>query len=908
MSASDSPPCGPVTFLFSDIEGSTERWERDPAAMAVALARHNELLASAIETHGGYVFKVIGDAFCAAFAAAPDATAAALSAQRALLAEDFSSVGGIHVRTALHTGDAQEREGDYLGPTVNRVARLVSIGHGGQILISGATATLLGEAVPPGSTLRDLGEHRLKDLARAERVYQLAASGLLDEFPPLRSVDHFPNNLPQQLTSFVGRAAAVAEIKALVKDCRLVTLVGTGGAGKTRCAIQAGAEVLDRFSDGVWMIELAPISDSMLVATTIARALGVRDVRGEDLLATIVAHLEHRRLLLVLDNCEHLVDEARRIATTILRACGGVSILATSREPLGIVGEHVFHMPSLEARDAVELFGDRARSIDSRFELSAENAPYVTEICRRLDGIPLAVELAAARIKLLSPQQITQRLGERFRVLTGGDKSGLARHQTLRATIDWSFDLLDERARALFRKLSTFVGGWTLEAAAAICAPDCDEWETLDLLSSLVDKSLVVVEFAGEERRYDMLGSIREYGRERLAQSDEIEAASGRHARFYAGFVRSLTPLAADLEDVRWRHRFAAELDNVRAAIEWTIAQRRDPELGLEFLADIEWPELIVTPHEALRWFEAALAHEDVMPGDLVHARLLRHCVILEWLTGRPMAHRERLATRAVEMARRAGDPDELARALGNAGAIYAHAGRFDEAERSFVQAYATPDRLSRAATNAVLRMWAVSSLQRGDLEHARRRFSEVARLERPGSEAHASALLNLGELEYAAGNVEGARTAARQAKESYAKLNSVYTALALSNLAAYALEAGDLDEAREHLFEALELQKTAGDRWLTSLIEHHALLGALSGDYERAAYLVGFADAINSASGEARQQTERRSRERLMQTLAATRSREQIASGMESGARFSKKEALACAAAIYEDHVSQQR
>jgi class 3 adenylate cyclase len=326
-------PSSPVTFLFSDIEGSTERWERDPAAMAAALARHNELLRAAIESHGGHVFKIMGDAFCAVFAAVPDATAAALSAQRALRAEDFIAVGGIRVRIALHTGHAHEREGDYYGPTLNRIARLVSIGHGGQILISGATAKLLQDAVTPDSILRDLGAHRLKDLARPEHVYQLAAPDLLDKFPALRSLDYLPNNLPQQLTSFVGRAGVDAEIKALLKEHRLITLIGAGGVGKTRCAIQTGAELLDRFADGVWIVELAPISDPSLVATAIAHVLGVREVRDEDLLTTLTTHLEQRQLLLILDSCEHVIGEMRRIAAAILRACSGVCILATSSSP-----------------------------------------------------------------------------------------------------------------------------------------------------------------------------------------------------------------------------------------------------------------------------------------------------------------------------------------------------------------------------------------------------------------------------------------------------------------------------------------------------------------------------------------------------------------------------------------------
>ena len=311
MSASESRPSGTVTFLFSDIEGSTLRWQRDADAMAVALARHNELFRAAIEAHGGYVFKTVGDAFCAVFAGAPEAIAAALGAQRALNAEDFSAVDGIRVRIALHSGYAQERDGDYFGPPLNRVARLVAIGHGGQTLISGTSAELLRDALPPQGELRDLGSHRLKDLTRPERVYQLCMPDLLDTFPPLRSLDYLPNNLPQQLTSFVGRSGVVEEVKAMLHEHRLATLVGTGGAGKTRCAIQTGAEVLDRYADGVWMIELTPISDPALVTTTIAQVLGVREVRNEDLLTTLRADLEQRRLLFVLDNCEHLVRRSR---------------------------------------------------------------------------------------------------------------------------------------------------------------------------------------------------------------------------------------------------------------------------------------------------------------------------------------------------------------------------------------------------------------------------------------------------------------------------------------------------------------------------------------------------------------------------------------------------------------------
>jgi predicted ATPase/class 3 adenylate cyclase len=910
-------PTGTVAFLFSDIEGSTRRWERAPDAMGAALARHDALMREAIEAHGGYVFKQVGDAFCAAFATTRDATSSALRAQRALEAEDFSTVGGIRVRMAVHVGQAQERGGDYFGPTLNRVARLLAIGHGGQVLVSGAAAELLQEALPEQGGLRDLGPHRLKDLARPERVYQLAAPGLLDEFPALRSLEHLPNNLPQQLTSFVGRDDAVAEIKQFLSEHRLVTLLGTGGVGKTRCAIQAAAELLDGYADGAWFVELAPISDASLVAGTVAQRLAVREAPNRPLLETLLAHVERLRLLLILDNCEHVLDEVRGIAAAILQRAPGVRIVATSREALNIAGERILRLPPLAvpphdetgsgkealAFGAVALFLDRALAADPSFALTDDNAAAVAEIVRRLDGIPLAIELAAARVRVLSPAQLAQRLGERFRLLTGGDRSALPRQQTLRATIDWSFDLLDERERELFGRLAAFVGGWTLPAAAAVCAGEgaADEWEALDGLSSLADKSLVAVEPFGEDRRYRMLHSVREYGLERLAEAGRANAISHRHARYYADLVRELHPLALALEDVEWQRLLTPELGNLRAAIDWAIFQKREPGIGIALLADMEWPELLTSPHEALQWYEAALDLADILPDRIVHSRLLRHCVVLEWLVGRPIAAREQTALRAVEAARSANDANEMARALANLGGVYRSCGRFDEADKAFTEAYASPEPLSRITTNAVLRTWAVTDLQRGNVDLARRRFSEVARLERPGSEGHASALLNLGELEYAAGNLETARQAARQAKESYVHLRSIYLVLALSNLAAYAIAADDLVDAREHLREALRLQSKSGASWLGKVLEHHALLAVLVGESERGALLAGFTDALYRSRGDVREHTERRGYERLMHLLAQAHAAEELLRWMNAGAELTGEQALAHAAAIHE-------
>ncbi len=910
-------PTGTVTFLFTDIEGSTERWERDPGAMAAALRRHDALMREAIEAHGGYVFKIVGDAFCATFAKTPDAVAAALRGQRALLAEDFLDVDGVRVRMAVHAGHAEEREGDYLGPAVNRVARLLAAGHGGQILISGTAADLLQDELPREGSLRDLGEHRLKDLARAERIYQFVAPGLPETYPALRSLEELPNNLPAQLTSFVGREQDLDEIKQLMREHRLVTLVATGGAGKTRCAIQAGAEFLEGFSDGAWLVELAVISNAALVTGTIAHALGVREVPNRPPLDTLLAHLQRRRLLLILDNCEHVIDEVRNVVAAILRGCPGVRILATSREPLSTAGERAFRLPSLAVPPArapmtaekmreygaVALFTDRAVASDGRFKLTDENAASVAEIVTRLDGIPLAIELAAARVKIVSPQQLTQKLNERFRVLTGGDRSALPRQQTLRATIDWSFDLLDERERALFRRLAIFSGGWTLQAAIDVCCEEGgpDEWEMLDVLTSLVDKSLVVVDTLEAEQRFRMLVSIREYALERLGEAGEAERTAEKHARFFAAFVETLVPLVLALEDVEWKREFGAELDNVRAAIEWTIVRRHDPALGLALLAALEWPELVVTPQEALGWFEAAAACVDAETDAIVHSRILRHCVLLEWLAGRPLGQLEQTALHAVAIAKKTGDANEIARALANLGACYRSSARFEEADRTFAAAYETPHLLTRITANAVLRLWAVTDLQRQNVERARQRFSQLVALERPASEAHASALLNLGELEFAVGNTEAARDSARRAKETYERSNSVYLVLVLSNLAAYALAAGDIADARTHLREALTLLRSAGAGWLAAVVENHALFAATLGEHERAALLAGFGDAQYASRGEVRQHTENWGFERLRTLLANAYAAEELARQMGAGARLTEEQALELAAAIHE-------
>lgn len=497
------------TFLFTDIEGSTKLWEERPDAMRAALARHDAILRKAIEAHHGRVVKQVGDSFHAVFTGAGDALNAVIEAQQNLMAEDWGAAGPIKVRMALHTGEAEERDGDFFGAALNRCSRMLNAGHGGQTLVSTTAHELLKDTVPPGVSLKDLGEHRLKDLIRQEHIYQVCHPEVPAEFPPLRSLASFAHNLPTQVTSFVGREKEIGEIKELLKSNRLLTLAGAGGVGKTRLSLQVGADLLDDFPDGVWQVELAALSNPGLVPQSVASALGFREEPKRTLTETLVDGLRSKKLLLILDNCEHLVEPCAQLADALLKACPGVRIMTTSREALRVAGEVQWRVPSLTAPDptklprvealtqfeSVRLFVDRANAVTPGFAITNQNGPAVAQICWRLDGIPLAIELAAARVKMLSPGQIAERLNDRFNLLTGGSRAALPRQQTLQAAIEWSYDLLSEDEKKLFDRLSVFAGGFDLEAAEEVCSGEgLDKKEVFDLLTHLVEKSLVVAE------------------------------------------------------------------------------------------------------------------------------------------------------------------------------------------------------------------------------------------------------------------------------------------------------------------------------------------------------------------------------------------------------------------------------
>ncbi len=908
-------PSGTVTFAFTDIEGSTQRWERDRAAMERIVRRHDDVVRTAIEEHRGHVFKTAGDAFCAAFARPEDAVSAMLVAQRNVAGIDPGD-GGLRVRAAIHTGTTDERNGDYFGAAVNRVARLLTIGHGGQVLVSSATTDLVLGDLPPETSLRDLGEHRLRDLARPERVYQLVAPGLAHDFPPLRSLDALPNNLPNLPTSFVGLDSEIAEITALIEKHKLVTLVGSGGVGKTRASLQVAAGLLERWSDGVWFVELAPLTSGDYVVPAVAQALRIALPGEGDPAENLVRALQSKRMLLVFDNCEQVVEATACLIAAVLRGCPNVKIVASSRQALKIAGEITFRVPSLSFPEAagskhlsaaeaarftaVALFVERARAADNRFHLTDENAPVVADICRRLDGIPLAIELAASRVKMLSPRQLGKLLDERFRVLTGGSRDVLPRHQTLRALFDWSDGLLDERERALFRRLGIFVNGFALEGAVAVgSGEDLDELDVFDVLASLLDKSLVQADPHGDSLRYRLLESTRAYAVEKLEAAGERDLAERRHLRYFHALFAELRALAertARRSEIY--EAFGTELEDTRAALDWALV-RGEVREGAALLAWVgdAWTS-VGLDSEGIARIEAYLA---ALPESesLLLARLsttLPRLLDYALLRDRGVE----VATRAVSHARASGDGS----ALGWALEIYASTTmlphRFDDAEEALAEAEAISD-APTALRLDLLRARAMLSFLSGDLDGAARLYEQLLEEHRSHGNTHAelSMASNLAEAEHARGETQRAIEITRRAlSTARAGAGKAVLATMLHNLAGYLVAAGDLPAAEAAAREAIDIHAgpEPNPAYTAVGIEHLALLFALRGDLGRAATLEGYADATLRQYGFKREFTERTTHERLQDILRAALPPEDLARRTKTGAALKAHDAIALA------------
>jgi predicted ATPase/class 3 adenylate cyclase len=672
-------PVGTVTLVLGDLEGSVRSWERDAPAMVKAVGRLDSMISEVAAKHGGVrpVEQGEGDSFVLAFARASAAVACAVDFQWAVANEVWPGDLEPRFRVALHTGEVELRdEGNYAGPTVNRCARLRNLGHGGQVLVSQTTRDLVFDSLTDGVGLRDLGSHVLRDMARPEHVHQLTHPDLPDEFPPLVTGEVPATKLPTQVTSFVGRRRELSELDDLLAETRVLTLTGAGGSGKTRLALAVATEASRAHPHAVRWVDLAPLGDPGLVAGAVAEAAGVQEQRGEDLASTLARALSDRPVMLVFDSCEHLVEACAGLADHLVRACPRLEIVATSREPLGIQGETIYPVPSLgvpeesaplegiKAVESVQLFVERARKVRPNFGLTGTNAEAVAQICRHLDGIPLAIELAAARVRVLSPAQIAEALSHSFALLTGGPRTALPRQRTLEASVEWSYELLDEEERAALARLSVFAGTFSLDGAEAVCSGEhLDAYGVFDVVSRLVDRSLVQIDESTGQTRYLILETVRLYGRGRLAGRGETASVRARHLDYCLGLAQQARSGLSGDQLEEWLTLMGAELDNLRTAMDWAMSSER-PAAVIELVVPLFtfWVMrglLAEMQHRLLAAVDAPLV------GRADRARALRTASILAVGAG-DYATGYELAGEAVDLAREHAGPRSLVGALRN--------------------------------------------------------------------------------------------------------------------------------------------------------------------------------------------------------------------------------------------------
>jgi len=818
-----------TTYLFTDIEGSTRLWETEPDRMRPALARHDAIVRSCVDGNRGTVVKMSGDGVHAVFADPLDAVRATLELQQTLVElEPTTERVALQVRCGMHAGVDERRDNDFFGIGVNRAARIMSVAHGGQVLLSQAVAALVSDRLPDGVSLRDLGSVRLRDLANPERVYQLAHPQLRRDFPALRSLEATPNNLPQQVSSFVGRERELTDIRNQLQNTRLLTLFGAGGLGKTRLSLQVAAEVLDDYPDGVWFVDLAPMTDERLVPQAAASVLGVKEEAGRPVLEALAKYVSDRKLLLILDNCEHLLHACAELAAQLLRSGPYLKILASSRQPLHVAAETTYHVPSLSVPEpqrtvtmqalaqyeAVRLFVDRARAVQPSFQITDTNSRSVVDICHRLDGIALALELAAARVRALSVDEIAARLNDRFRLLISGDRTALPRQQTLRASIDWSYDLLTNDERALLRRLAVFAGDWTLEAAEAV-APGGEVLvaDIVDLLSQLVEKSLVVLEPQGE--RYRMLDTVREYAQERLRESAEAADIRTRHLNFYLDLAEKARPELVGPNQGTWLKRLDLERENFLAANAWCDTVEEGSGLGLK----------------------------------------LAHALKRYWLNRGLLGLGHRLSVGA--LARVGADARDAARCqmLFDAGQLGSAMGRYREASGHLEECLSIARWLgNKVMVAAALQPLGLASLGLGDAVSARGHFGEAYALAQDlGDRRQVAAALNaLAQLDRLQGKLDTAKPLYEKVLELAREVGDRESiAVALLNLAMVSIGRGSENSARKMLLEVLAIADESGFKPAgQSVLEVCAGLGAVTGEWELAARFFGAAEAQISETG----------------------------------------------------------
>lgn len=850
-------PRGTVTFLFTDIESSTIHLQKlGDARYSAVQADHRRILRSSFTQGGGVEVDTQGDAFFYAFEQATAAVNAAAAAQQAILSHPWPEGMAMRVRMGLHTGEAVLGSEGYVGLDVVRGSRIMSAGHGGQVLLTETTAELVQQALPESVALRDLGEHRLKDLARAEHIFQLVIAGLPSDFPLLKSLG-LHHNLPSSLTSFIGREREAAQVKELLASTSLVTLTGAGGSGKTRLALEVAADLLNEFPGGVWLVELASLSDPGLVVQAVASTLGVREIPGRSLLDSLIDYVQAKTLLLVLDNCEHLITACAQLAETLLRAAPKLRILATSRETLGIQGEATYRVPSLTFPDfttlppvdqliqyeAIQLFVARAVSCQPGFELTEANVNSVAQIVRHLDGIPLAIELAAARMKLLSVEQIAQRLGDRFRLLTGGSRTALPRHQTLRAAIDWSYELLSEAERTVLRRLAVFAGGFTLEAVEAICAGDGVEADwTLDLVMHLVDKSLVLVVATDGEARYKMLETIREYSRGKLFESGEDAAVRRRYLDWYRDFVKSAETELRGPQQLLWLGRLDAEHDNLRAALDASLSAET-AESGLHLAGALHhfWV-LRGYLSEGRDWLEGILTWSNGA-SKLARSQALYGAGVLAFHQG-DYARSTALCEESLALCKECGIEPGIALTLTALGNVARSQGDYARASRLFEESLALWREVGdKWGLANVLTQFGTVARSQGDYARARGLFEESLLLWREVGDRWglATSLAHLGLTNGNQGDYERASALHEESLALRRELgDKVNMGSSLLSLGTVALNLGDYERARELFEESLALRREIGDKVnIAASLGNLGIVAYYQGDYERAVALL---------------------------------------------------------------------
>ena len=931
---------GDTTLLFTDIEASTRLWEQDGQRMSQALARHDALSREAVEANRGVVVKMTGDGMYAAFDAPVDALNATIALQQALNEPDPSSGITLRLRYGMHLGPVERRNEDLFGSPVNRAARIMKAAHGGQVLLSQAVVDRVRDGLPPAVTLIDLGSVRLRDLATPEHVYQLVHPKLRQEFPALRSLEATPNNLPQQVTSFIGRQRELGEAKTLLEGTRLLTLLGMGGLGKTRLSLQIAADVLEKHPDGVWFIDLAPIKDASLVPSAVAQVLGVHEEPGKPLMQTLCAHLKDHKVLLVVDNCEHLVSACASMADAFLRGTTEVRILATSREALHIRGEQTLPVlplavpgrnadaETLLRSEAVQLFVERARLQKPNFTLTEQEAPAIAELCARLEGIPLALELAAARLRSLSVAEINKRLNDRFKLLTGGSRVALERQQTLRALVSWSYDLLQQNEQILLDRLSVFVGGFELEGAEAVCSADpLMSDDVLDLVTSLVEKSLVMVqqedggsrygmletirEFAQDHRtaandgatRYGMLGTIRDFAQESLAKRDDLAATAARHCDYYTGFAKlARTKLLQGSEQAEWTRRVETELDNLRAAIALALRGGVDPVIAVKLeVALMRFRILRGYASEGRNNLRVALALPSMQEANAARAHALYVAGALA-ISQSDNVEATRMLTECLAIRRSLGNPRETAATLPTLATLHLQQDDATKAHEYDSEALGIFRELGdRAGEGIGLLNLGEISVRQADYRAAGELFEQGLVIARSieHHELESDCERNLGELSLHAGNLPAARERFTRALQICRGAEDKRSgAIAVWWLGRVDFAAGDRESARSKFaetlaaFKALDMNAEALD-----CLEDYAELLCVDGAAADAVRLYSAAAAIRevlalkSPRGEA-------SRKQNVETARRMLGEAAFDAAWAAGRKWKLDEAVSCALA----------